>query len=266
MALGTGIYWGALNQPQQERYQPYSYAPGEPDAARAALANQTGTSEYRQPCNKPQREDESDLCAQWKAARAAERGSLWTQIGVIVSTIGIMGLGATIFLTLRATEAAQRSALAAEKAVEGSERPHLLLEWCKIDLREPTFENQYPMTFCFRNHGKGPCWVRAWGVMTRTMEFDDPVDTPASVAKGTGNPWAVPPGATWHSSKPMDVVVRTDEAKRILAGEMRLMLFWTIHYSDADGRGHDHDFALTLIEPKTEPRLIPVDHPFWRYT
>ena len=126
ITFGAGYFLGVLNYPQEQRYQPYEYTSDNP-APVATAADQASTAKYREPCKEPKGHDESDLCAQWKAARAAETNTLWTARAFWVGLVSIVGLGATIVLTLRATNAAQRSALAAEKAVEGSDRPYLLL-------------------------------------------------------------------------------------------------------------------------------------------
>lgn len=46
------------------------------------------------PCQKTKNETQSDLCAQWRAAAAAERSALWTLFGLIV---GLLGSGLLIW-------------------------------------------------------------------------------------------------------------------------------------------------------------------------
>ena len=108
-SIGAGYTFAELNNPEEQRYERYRYAPGDPDAAKAALADKTQPIEYREPCKAPEGQNESDLCAQWKAARAAEAGALWAERGFWASVLSILGLGATILLTLKAVNAAARA-------------------------------------------------------------------------------------------------------------------------------------------------------------
>lgn len=131
LALGA-IGVSLSKQPQPDRYQSYRYAPGDPEAANAALLNKTRPVEYRKPCERPEGHDESDLCAQWKAARAAEAGALWTERGFWVGLIGAVGLAITIILNMLQTRAAV-DALEQSRLVSFAE----LRPWIKI-----TVENE----------------------------------------------------------------------------------------------------------------------------
>ena len=81
-------------QPAQTEQQP-PFAPYEPLSA--------------DPCYRSKNHDTADLCAQWRAAFAAEKASkaardavTWTIVGTFLSAIALLGL----FLTLRQTEQA----------------------------------------------------------------------------------------------------------------------------------------------------------------
>ncbi|MDB5678198.1 MAG: hypothetical protein JWM94_1200 [Sphingomonas bacterium] len=262
VAFCTGAYITALNYPEQERYQSYRYAPGDPEAANAALADKAKPVEYREPCTQPKGREESDLCAQWKAARAAESSALWTERGFWVGLVSIMGLGATIILTLRATEAAQRSALAAEKAIEGADRPHMLLTQSSINLKEPNLEG-YGYEFNWGNFGKGPAWLKEWGVLVRILDKEDDHGLPAVIELRPVN-WNVAPERGWGSTAPNDVPLPAGRVAEVLADEADMLVFWQINYVDSDGRAHVHRL-VQRYEPSVE-RLIPLDHPFWCYT
>jgi hypothetical protein len=102
--LGVGAYLTALTYPEQERYQSYNDARTNQDGAAATAANLSSTPQNRTPCVNPKSETESDLCAQWRAARAAEKAADWTLWGVIASIIGIACLLWQIILTRKAVE------------------------------------------------------------------------------------------------------------------------------------------------------------------
>jgi hypothetical protein len=115
ICFGAGAFIAALNYPPEQRYERYRYAPGDVELASTSLAGKSKPAEYREPCNGPQGRDESDLCAQWRAARAAEAGALWAARGFWVGLLSTIGLGITIILTLRAVNAATVATKIADK-------------------------------------------------------------------------------------------------------------------------------------------------------
>lgn len=105
-AWGSGYYLAALNYPDQERYQTYRYAADKPADIYSAWPARIDTkpNEYRAPCDKPKGRDESDLCAQWRAAKAGEISAFWTKWSVIVGFGGMIGLFWTLYYTRKAVE------------------------------------------------------------------------------------------------------------------------------------------------------------------
>ena len=106
LGFGLGEYGTALNYADKERQQPYRYASDKPAEVDEAAAGQTNTQpfEYRTPCENPKGHDESDLCAQWRAAQAAENSALWTKWGFWIAIFGTLGLYWQIVLTRKAVE------------------------------------------------------------------------------------------------------------------------------------------------------------------
>ena len=103
IAFGLGAYWMGLPYPQ-ERYQPYQSSSKVENGATATVSNITVSVVERTPCNNPQSEGESDLCAQWRAAKAAEKSANWTKWGVLASIAGISLLLWQIMLTREAVK------------------------------------------------------------------------------------------------------------------------------------------------------------------
>lgn len=94
----TGWIYGASLNLQEQRYQPYIYAA---DKALKADPVPSGVPEsrpfeYRTPCNQPTGKDESELCAQWRAANAAEDSAFWAKWGFWATGVGMVGLIFTI--------------------------------------------------------------------------------------------------------------------------------------------------------------------------
>ncbi|WP_373486681.1 hypothetical protein [Blastomonas sp.] len=96
------FYIMANSYPQQERYQ--SYGPTQQNQPRAAgaVSDSAATPQNKTPCVEPKTEGEADLCAQWRAALAAENSAEWTKWGVILSAVGISFLLWQIILTRQA--------------------------------------------------------------------------------------------------------------------------------------------------------------------
>lgn len=128
ISFGMG-YWTSedLNHAKQERYQSYRYAADKPQEVNPALAEESNpqTLEKREPCRNPRGKDESDLCAQWKAARAAEAGVLWTRRGLWVSVVGAALSFVSIVLVLRALGHARDANEIAREAAERQLRPYV---------------------------------------------------------------------------------------------------------------------------------------------
>lgn len=101
--LGVGVT--ALD-PQEQRYQSHRYAADQPAEIESAATGQTGSQalQHRTPCEQPKGHDESELCAQWKAANAAEDSAFWAKCGFWIGVVGSGFLLGQIILTRRAVE------------------------------------------------------------------------------------------------------------------------------------------------------------------
>jgi hypothetical protein len=119
--FGAGFFAGAiLNHPGQDRYQPYRYAADKPlEIDPAATSRPSAYAfQYRSPCENPKGHDESDLCAQWKAANAAQDSALWTKWGFWIGVIGSALLLWQIILTRKAVEDTTKATHAMERQNE----------------------------------------------------------------------------------------------------------------------------------------------------
>lgn len=137
ICFGLGSYVSALNYPDEQRHQPYRYAadkPAEIDPAAAGNASAQAL-QYRSPCEEPKGKDESDLCAQWRAANAAEESAFWAKWGFWIGVVGSAFLLWQIMLTRQAvedtsdaTEAMRKANEIAGAAFEAQHRPYLAID------------------------------------------------------------------------------------------------------------------------------------------
>lgn len=105
-AFGLGYYHAALNYPQKQQYQPYRYAADKPQEIDPATAGMPSAKpfQYRSPCDEPKGQNESDLCAQWRAAMAGENSAFWAMWGFWIGAIGSSLLLWQIKLTSKAVK------------------------------------------------------------------------------------------------------------------------------------------------------------------
>jgi hypothetical protein len=102
IAFGLGAYVTGLPK-QQDRYQPYYSSENDIGGTTATVAGKlSSTLVQRTPCHNPKSETESDLCAQWRAAKAAERSADWTTYGFWATIAGIALLIWQLALTRKA--------------------------------------------------------------------------------------------------------------------------------------------------------------------
>ncbi|MFC0304423.1 hypothetical protein [Rhizorhabdus histidinilytica] len=103
---------GVSDYPQEQRYPEYRYSASDPQQPATIKA-----IKYGEPCHEPYGHDESDLCAQWRAAKATENSAFWAKWSFWVSIGGLVGLLATLHYTRKAVLAAEEATRGAEDAL-----------------------------------------------------------------------------------------------------------------------------------------------------
>lgn len=185
-AWGHGYYLAALNYPEEQRHQPYRYAADEP--AKVDLAGPAGINaqpyEYRTPCDYPKGRDESDLCAQWRAAKAAEDGAFWTKLGVWVGFGGMIGLFWTLYYTRKAVEdtgSATRAMIRQNEISEAAQRPFVVVAAGP----SPTLRNDrgyvMPASYRYENYGGTPAKIIRQGHTVEVIDEPNSLPRPLSL-------------------------------------------------------------------------------------
>ena len=115
------LAWAALGQSrnaQHERYLRYRYVADKPlDVDRLAKHAVSQRFEYRRPCEQSKGRDESELCAQWLAAKAGEDSALYAKWSVGIGIFGLFGLFASLYYTRKAVETATDANKDADEAL-----------------------------------------------------------------------------------------------------------------------------------------------------
>jgi hypothetical protein len=171
ISLGIGYMCGVSNHPEVERYPTYRYAPDDVEAATKALGNPSHPPEYRQPCTEPKGHDETDLCAQWKAARAAESSALWTERSFWAAGVGIVGLLATLWFNFQAWEIARYANQIAQETGIAQTRAYLHIDEVRIVIK---MENHPVIRVKITNSGQSPATNVRYGCGLFFMESDGP--------------------------------------------------------------------------------------------
>lgn len=136
IVFGIGLFIGTLNYPDEQRHQEYRYTDKDiTDTKIAARPDLPKPKEYKSPCDKPYGKDESDLCAQWRAAKAAENSAFWAKWGVWIAVIGSSLLMWQIMLTREAVKDTGDATKAMREANEIARDGHRA--WVKIEIHGP---------------------------------------------------------------------------------------------------------------------------------
>lgn len=130
LAFALGFYSSGLNYPDQ-RYQPYQSGKNDKERTESSISDVATTIVKRTPCKQPQSESESDLCAQWRAAKAAEKSADWAVYGFWATLAGMALLTWQIMLTREAvndTSEATAAMREANRIALLAQRPWLTVE------------------------------------------------------------------------------------------------------------------------------------------
>jgi hypothetical protein len=222
---------------------------------------------YQAMCDSPDNREEADLCQQWRSAESAAKLVEVSYLQLWATWFSVAGLGITIFLTFRATRAAQRSATAAEAAIEAVDRPYLILSKLEVTpFDAPLLGDKIPFQYQFTNHGKGPAWIRAnsvWAHQTETGEVPTP-ETHTPIFAETN--WPLAPNAWWGTPELTVEQAFTFDAgarEEVLNGTQIFHLVGILRYQNASGRIYEYKWISRYV-PK-QKRFVPLAHPFARY-
>jgi hypothetical protein len=105
---------------QTERTVEQTKSAAETDAAKPTKAVEP--SEYYQPCGQRGSEGNSDLCAQWSAAKAASDAAKWAWWQLWLSGLGVLGLGITLWFNFKALKLAEGASEETKGALAIAER------------------------------------------------------------------------------------------------------------------------------------------------
>lgn len=153
VAFGTGVFTVSMHQPHESRYQRYSLG--------TELVGKAGSRPVsRSPCIDPQGTEESDLCAQWRAAIAAEGSAFWAKWGFWIAAFGTSALLATILQGRTALARAHESNVIAQQIGESQMRAYLSVVRAELHVDHSSRDHQrlpnFDTILHFHNSGQTP--------------------------------------------------------------------------------------------------------------
>ncbi|MGN6488119.1 MAG: hypothetical protein ACTHLT_09915 [Devosia sp.] len=101
----------------QERYPAYFNGHTTYETRAPETPPRMGGSNQKIPCQSPQGSSESELCAEWRAANGSKQAAEWALWQLIISAVGVVGLGFTLYFNKRAIDLVLESGEDAERAL-----------------------------------------------------------------------------------------------------------------------------------------------------
>lgn len=191
--------------------------------------------------------DRADLCAQWRAAFAAEaaaRNSAWANwiagVSTLVGIVGILGLLRTLNLTAAANTLSRRAAEAAEQTARDSRTIGEAQARCYLSIDSVlafigTDDGKPRLHVAIRNSGASPALETTW---TAVLGYDT---GPAGVRRRDDSRAAelvrvaIAPGSTFDvPAVVLDFPISSDERALLLQPDGLLQLSARIHVTATD--------------------------------
>jgi hypothetical protein len=169
--VGLWDHKQSLNYADEQGYQSYRYATDKPLEVDPSINDSANAKalEYREPCKYPKGRDESDLCAQWRAAKAAENSAFWAKGGFWVTIAGAAGLLVTIWQGRVALAKAAEANAITRKQFEASFKP-----WLSVKAVGPYTDPAQDLLRQFDGPPNQSRWVTIEASVTLTNVTDIP--------------------------------------------------------------------------------------------
>ncbi|HWU94333.1 MAG TPA: hypothetical protein VN029_01975 [Sphingomonas sp.] len=194
--------------------------------------------------------DAADLCAQWRAAKAAERSaesaasSNWiAYVSLIFSAIGMLGVGATIIYTRESLFEARKATKAAEDTLgearltgQAQARCYLAVTRAKVKIYKAT--GKPSADICIRNFGQTPAFKVKRSIRIGYSDRDDFGKARISEAmKSVSEGDLVAPGDEYQLVRIVYEFPLNDAEKELLtAGKLGVVLYVTVTGVDIFGK------------------------------
>ena len=211
---------------------------------------------YRNPCDYPNTREDSDLCAQWRAANASKSSLDWQRGPQFALGIAeAVGLAVSIMLSAIAAIAG----LKAYSGFKGAERAHVFLKSIHVSgIQDDGSEAEVQVNFW--NKGATPCWITG----LHFAPAGHLPDRPEKVHYDTSFFTAIPDQERGFKRS---LGIAPEYFQAFLRGEQRIWIIGSIRYRDIFKASHEMKFAYELTVEGGLDILTPVRNlRYWRYT
>jgi hypothetical protein len=142
-------------------YPHYQSGPKEPAGGTLSTIPVNGVRFFqeKEPCYQPGNSEQSGLCAQWRAADAAEQAAQYAKWQLLVSLLGVIGLGATLWYNQRAIAIAGDANLETRRIGEAQSRCYLTVSEVNIEFSE---DGEFMVIPTVANSGQSPAIGVNW--------------------------------------------------------------------------------------------------------
>lgn len=216
------MVWGKASKVSQAPFPSY-YA-----------SNQTNSEGVHAPCITPHSREESDLCAQWKAASAAETSSNWAKWASISGILSTIAVVAALYMALDANRIARRTA---------SQQLRAYVSIDSIGFENIAIGAYVRCNVKMRNFGQTPAYK--FDIVTYAT-FDQTFDQDINLTAQNTNPTpsTLSPGASGHAYPRLGTLWTPFLDHLYRTGKLRLVVFGYAEYTDIFGVNHRTDIKV----------------------
>lgn len=249
LALGVGALIGSspANPPTKEQQQQYTAAKARYAKAGAGTLTDPDTNYAAYPdknayeCYYAKQHDSADLCAQWRAAIAAENSARWTFwafaisfAGTALSGVALIGLLLSLQQTERSLKEAKDGNDLARQTAKRQLRPYIYPSHAGFKL----VAGKPIITMSIKNFGQTPAlnkrgWIHTW---VECYPLHDPLPEPPTTFRMSSS--VVGPGADSEWEQPHGARLNDYSITEIEAGRAALYVYGIERYTDAFGDDH----------------------------
>lgn len=226
--------------------------------------------EYYQPCGQRGSESNSDLCAQWSAAKAASKAAKWAWWQLWLSGLGVLGLCITLWFNFRALKLAEGASEETKGALAIAERnadaaaehviiardsaKHQLRPYLYIERIEPIIllSETRNISIKLKNFGKTPAENVEISNSFRLCKSGQAVSKTTDLSKRSKSR-DIPPGHTQTSLIPISYDDWTAAVELIKNGDVILVIDILYKYTGFDRVQYEPD-PLVIVFGKEGPR------------
>ncbi len=252
IATASAIGW-QLGGQQHEPYPAYKEARDNQLGAQAPPRLNVQAQEYKHPCSDPQSRDESDLCAQYRAAAGANDAAAWAFYQLVLSALGLAGLIGTIYFTIRATNAAVEFNRIARDTAKRELRAYITV--ASAQFGDLVVNGKTPVLIMLKNTGQTPAYnLRTLSNTTlhyagKVLTFSEPTFDDIGVGMMGAN------GETELNSE--SVALTMQHVMGLETGILSFYAMARVRYEDTFGDIHTLSITYESIRPVAQGKFRP---------